>query len=98
MLEYRKCLAAETQAQANGRNDPRQITNAILKSCEDKLPAIKTAFDAENVPATISERYIRKTRSQGLQSVLRAVEAAQAQRAAEEEDAKETANSKKSAK
>jgi len=87
VLDYHQCLTRETQARVNERGDPRAITNTILKACEDRLPAIKTAYDAENVPAVIAERYIRKTRSQGVQGVLRQVSAIQAQRAGEEEEA-----------
>lgn len=93
VLEYRQCLSKEIGAKAEDRADPRDIANTILKNCEDRLPAIKTAYDAENVPAVISERYIRKTRSQGAQSVLRSVMAVHAMRAADEEEAK--ANQKK---
>ncbi|MCX7111339.1 MAG: hypothetical protein NTX45_14670 [Proteobacteria bacterium] len=87
VMEYRKCLGEETKARAGGRGDPRQITNTILKNCEILLPAIKAAFDAENVPAVISERYMRKTRSHGAQSVLRAVMGVHAERAGEEAEA-----------
>ncbi len=84
--DYHKCLGKETVAKNQERGDPRSITNTILQACENRLPAIKTAYDAENVPATISEHYIRKTRSQGVQSVLRYVSAVQAQRAGDEEE------------
>ncbi|MFM8331541.1 MAG: hypothetical protein ACKN9T_07615 [Candidatus Methylumidiphilus sp.] len=88
--DYRLCLAQQTQSQNQQRGDPRVIANTILHACEDHLPAIKAAYDAENVPAVISQRYIRKTRSQGTQSVLRAVSAVQAMRAADEEEAANT--------
>jgi hypothetical protein len=87
VVEYRKCLAGETKAKARGRGDPRVIANTILKSCENRLSAIKLAFAAENVPDVISERYQRKTRSQGAQSVLRAVMGIHAERAGEEAEA-----------
>ena len=89
--DYNQCLTRETQARFNERGDPRAITNTILKACEDRLPAIKTAYDAENVPAVISERYIRKTRSHGVQGVLRQISAIQAQRAGDEEEAAKNA-------
>lgn len=94
--EYHSCLTWEMAARINERGDPRAITNTILKACEDRLPAIKTAYDAEQVPAVISERYIRKTRSQGVQSVLRQVSAIQAERAGQEEEAKRAAEAQKS--
>lgn len=94
-MEYRKCLVRETTARNKEIGDPLAIANTILKSCEDLLPAIKTAYDAENVPAEISERDIRKNRSQGAQMVLRSVMAVQAQHAADEEEAKEAAKNQK---
>ena len=95
VLDYRKCLSEETKAKAENRADPRDIANTILKNCENRLPAIKAAFDAENVPVTISERYLRKTRSQGAQSVLRIVMGVHAERAGEEEEAKAANHFKK---
>ena len=95
VLDYRKCLSEETKAKAENRADPRDIANTILKNCENRLPAIKAAFDAENVPAAISERYLRKTRSQGAQSVLRIVMGVHAERAGEEEEAKAANHFKK---
>lgn len=87
VLNYNKCLTTETKARAADRGDPRAITNTILKSCESLLSAIKTAFDAENVPAVISERYMRKTRSHGAQAVLRTVMGVHAERAGNEAEA-----------
>ncbi len=89
VLDYRKCLAGQTAAKAGERFDPRYIANTILKACEDRLAPIRTAYDAEHVPAHLTERYLRKTRSQGAQSVLRSVMAVHAMRAAEEEEARE---------
>jgi hypothetical protein len=92
--DYRQCLAKETTARNQDRGDPRAISNEILKACDNRLSAIKTAYGTENVPAVISERYIRKTRSQGVQSVLFAVSSVQAQKAGEEEEARNAAKRK----
>ena len=89
VLDYRRCLAKETSVKAGAKDDSRSIANSILKACEDRLLPIKAAYDAEHVPANLSERYMRKTRSQGVQSVMLAVQSAQAQRAAAEEEAKQ---------
>jgi hypothetical protein len=94
VADYRQCLAKETAGKNAERGDPRAIANVILKACEDRLPAIKTAFDAESVPPVISERYIRKTRSQGVQTVLLEVSAVQAQKAGEEEEQAKKATKK----
>ena len=85
--KYHQCLNDETLALADDRADPRAIADEILKRCEHKLMPIKAAFDAEQVPASISERYLRKTRSQGAQSVLRYVMAVHAVRSANEAEA-----------
>jgi len=85
--DYQKCLNDETLARVNDQADSRAIADTILRRCEHKLAPIKAAYDAENVPASISERYMRKNRSQGAQSVLRFVMAVQAMRSAEAAEA-----------
>lgn len=93
--DYRLCLSDETKARINDQGDSRAIADLILRQCEPRLTPVKTLFDAEQVPAEISERYLRKNRSHGAQFVLRTVMAAQAMRAGEEEEAKQKDNSKK---
>lgn len=88
--DYQNCLNDETTARVNDQADPRAIADAILKQCESRLMPIKTAFDAEKVPTVISERYMRKNRSQGAQSILRFVEAVQAMRSGEEARAQDS--------
>lgn len=85
---YQKCLNDQTFALVNERADPRAIADTILRRCEHKLAPIKAAYDAEHVPPSISERYMRKNRSQGAQSVLRFVMAVQAMRSTEAADAR----------
>lgn len=80
---YQQCANDETRAHLNDRMDSRKVTDVILKNCEDKLSAIKTAFDAEQVPASISERYLRSKRSMAAQQILRVVMATQAVRSTE---------------
>jgi len=87
---YHQCLNDETLALADDPADPRAIADLILKRCEDKMMPIKAAFDAEQVPASITERYMRKTRSQGAQSVLRYVMAVHAVRSANEAEAQKS--------
>lgn len=81
--DYQQCLNTETQAHINDRLDSRDIANGVLKVCEDKLSGIMSAFDAEGVPEVVSQRYMRKNRSQGAQNVLRYVMSVQAVRAGE---------------
>jgi hypothetical protein len=85
--DYQTCLNETAMRRAADRGDPRAVADAILRACENRLAGVKTAYDAENVPPAISERYLRKTRSQGAQSLLRYVMAVHAMRAAEEEEA-----------
>lgn len=75
---YGKCANDETRAHIDDRDDSRRVADLILKNCEPKLTAIKAAFDAEKVPDSISERYLRSKRSLIAQQVLRVVMATQA--------------------
>lgn len=83
VLEYNQCLDQKTQESMGLTADSRAIADQILKQCENPLGKIKTAYDAENVPASISERYMRKVRSHGAQNVLRFVMSIQAMRSTE---------------
>lgn len=85
---YEQCVNDETRAHLNDPYDSRQVADAILQSCEDRLTGIRTAFDAEKVPVSISERYIRRHRSLAAQQILRLVMATQAVRAAQEKERK----------
>lgn len=80
---YQRCVNDETRTHLDDRMDSRRITDLILQNCEDKLSAIKAAFDAENVPDSISERYLRSKRSHAAQQILRVVMANQAMRSSE---------------
>lgn len=92
---YQKCLNTETATRINDPLDCRLIADQILKACEPKLTGIKDAYGAEGVPDFLSERYMRKTRSQGAQSVLRYVMAVQAMRAGEAEERAAAKNNNK---
>lgn len=80
---YQRCVNDETRTHLDDRMDSRRITDLILQNCEDKLSAIKATFDAENVPDSISERYLRSKRSHAAQQILRVVMANQAVRSSE---------------
>jgi hypothetical protein len=83
--DYQKCLNGEIMAGAAASNaDPRAVTDTVLRKCEAKLGPMKAAFDAEKVPDDLSNRYLRKTRTQGARNVLKFVMSAQALRAADE--------------
>ena len=80
---YQKCLNSETLAHVNDKDDSRKVTDLILRNCEKPLTAVKEAFDAEKVPGSISDRYIRSKRSRGAQQVVKVVMGAQAARYSE---------------
>jgi hypothetical protein len=86
--DYRQCLNDATLALLKVPGDPRALSDRVLRQCEDRLAPIKDAYDREGVPASISERYQRRTRSQGAQSVLRVLMEVAAQRASEQSEGK----------
>ena len=81
--EYQTCLNKETQAHVNDKDDSRKVADLILRNCEKPLGVVKEAFDAEKVPAQISDRYLRSKRSRAAQQVVKVVMSAQAARYSE---------------
>jgi hypothetical protein len=81
---YQQCVNDETRVHLNDHEDSRRVADTILKNCEGKLSEVKAPFDAEKVPESISERYLRSKRSLAAQQVLRVVMATQAVRSAGE--------------
>lgn len=80
---YDRCLNEQTQAHLHDKEDSRKVTDVILTACEPKLMAVKAPFDAEKVPAVISERYLRSKRSHAAQQVVRVVMSTQAVRSSQ---------------
>jgi len=91
---YERCLNTEALASVRHRGDPRVVADQVLRACEQHLEGIRTAYSAEGVPDAVSERYMRKTRSRGAQSLMRFVQAVEAQRAAEEAETQAMQNRK----
>lgn len=85
--EYQRCLNAEALAGIDRMGDPRPLADQVLHACEDRLAEIRSAHEGAGVPAGITERYLRQTRSRGAQSLMRHLQAVAAQRAAEAEAA-----------
>ena len=83
---YEKCLNDEALSRVHQRLDPRATGDQVLGVCETRLLGIKLAHVSEGVPDVITERYIRKTRSQGAQSLMRFLQMVHAQRTSETED------------
>jgi len=82
--QYQVCINEETRAHVNDKEDSRKVTDLILRNCEKMLIVIKEAFEAEKVPGTISDHYIRSKRSRAAQQVVRVVMGAQAARYSEQ--------------
>lgn len=91
---YEKCLNDEALGRVKQQLDPRDIGDQVLQNCEPRLSDIKTVLRAEQVPDEISERYMRQTRSRGAQSLMRFLQAVQAQRTADEASRGNSAASK----
>lgn len=68
--QYLLCITAETQMLQKTNMDSRAATDLILKHCEENLAQIRTVFNQEQVPVAISDRYIKKTRTQTARKVL----------------------------
>jgi len=78
LVAYQGCVNSETRAHIGEQADSRVLTDRVLKTCEEKLSKVKAAFDGENVPGTISERYMRSRRTQAARQILRTFMGAQA--------------------
>ncbi len=83
LVGYQQCVNEDTQAHINDKMDSRALTDAVLKRCEEKLGAVKTAFDQEKVPAEISERYMRSRRTHAARNILKTIMGIQAMRSVE---------------
>jgi hypothetical protein len=83
LVGYQQCVNDETRLHINDKLDSRAVTDSVLKKCEEKLGAVKTAFDGENVPASVSERYMRSRRTHAARNILKTVMGIQALRSAE---------------
>jgi hypothetical protein len=68
--QYLLCISTETQKLLKINMDSRAATDLILKQCEDKLAQIRVVFTQEKVPVAITDRYIKRTRTQTARKVL----------------------------
>ena len=83
VADYQKCLNDETRQHMKDPDDSRRVADLILGKCEARLTVVRKAFDAEQVPPVISDRYVRSKRSRGAQQVMKIVMAQEAARASE---------------
>ncbi|WP_017365876.1 DUF2760 domain-containing protein [Methylococcus capsulatus] len=86
---YQDCLNEAFRTHVGEDVDSRVQTDRILHACENRLTPMKAAFDAERVPDSISERYMRSYRTRGARDLVRLLMSAQAARAAAAESASE---------
>lgn len=84
---YQTCLNDEFRAHVDEDVDSRLQTDRILHACENRLAPMKVAFDAEKVPDSISERYMRSHRTRGARELVKLLMSVQAMRSAEAEAA-----------
>ena len=76
--QYHLCLDKEIKGIALAGKDSRAVTDLVLKKCEPALAPIRSAFAKENVQPVITNRYLRRKRTQAARNVLHAVMFAQA--------------------
>ena len=89
-LAYHLCLDKYLKAYALEGDDPRDITARITKKCEDQLTPIVSAFEKENVPPQIIQRFLRQKRTQATRHILRLVMFSMAQNQSRKTDPSET--------
>ena len=75
-----QCVTNEMQNSAYVKMDTRAATDQVLKKCEQPLSDIRTVFNSEKGPTTISDRYLKKTRTQTARKVLEQLMFAEAAR------------------
>ncbi|HHJ38166.1 MAG: hypothetical protein AXA67_03490 [Methylothermaceae bacteria B42] len=81
--DYFSCIEHELIRYQYRGGDSRYETGKLLKRCENRLAPIRTAFAKENVDDTITQRYLRRKRTQAARHVLRIIMSMEArQRAA----------------
>ena len=68
--QYLLCITTEAKKLYKTKMDSRAATDFILKQCEENLAQIRTVFEQEKVPVAITDRYLKKTRTQTARKVL----------------------------
>ena len=68
--QYLLCITTEAKKLYKTNMDSRAATDLILKQCEENLAQIRTVFEQEKVPVAITDRYLKKTRTQTARKVL----------------------------
>lgn len=71
--EYFSCIQKELTRYRYQGGDSRYETQSLLRRCEDRLTPIRSAFAAEGVDPRITERYLRRKRTQAARYVLETI-------------------------
>ncbi len=79
---YRQCVYKEAQKQGYQKIDSRVATDAVIKQCESTLAKIRTTFVNEGVPEVITDRFLKKTRTDMMRKILQSLMFAEASRKA----------------
>ncbi len=79
---YFGCINQELGHYRYQGGDSRNETQALLRRCEKRLEPIRTAFASEGVPSQITNRYMKRKRTQAARHVLRIILSMEAQQKA----------------
>ncbi len=85
---YHACISRKIGAFRKAELDSRAVTDEIMKLCDSQLNPIKDAFAVENVPPSITDRYIQRKRTQATRKVLQTMMTYQAMRYSDKQDDK----------
>ncbi len=77
--DYFGCIDRELNQYHYQGGDSRYETQALLRLCEKRLDPIRTAFASEGVPSRITNRYMKRKRTQAARHVLRVILSMEAQ-------------------
>lgn len=78
--KYMQCITEEMQKTTYAGIDSRAATDKVIKTCEPSLSNIRSVFTEEHVPVAISDRYLKRTRTQTARKILKQLMFAEAAR------------------
>ncbi len=77
--DYFGCIDQELGKYRYRGGDSRYDTQALLRRCEKRLDPIRDAFASESVPDKITNRYMKRKRTQAARRVLQILQSIEAQ-------------------
>ena len=78
---YKKCVTDEMQKKGYLKIESRSATDAIIKQCEDVLSKMRQVYIDAKVPEVITDRHLKKMRTDITRRVLKQLMFAEAARA-----------------